>query len=210
MTIITDAKNARYNENGTISADVQFEGETRSDGTPRYLPFTASAHDPADYGRQLFADLKAGKYGPVTPFTATPEMIQAAKDRKHAEINAWRDAQEDGNYPFTLRGHKWDCGKASQSRLAPVTAMAKAGKLPPGFFWTDADNIDVPVTADELIALEAAMQQNMVIQGFKIHERQRQMKEEVDKLTTIDEVRKYIPDWPPVPGSTAAPSEAGK
>lgn len=209
MTIITDAKNARYNENGTINADVQFEGETNSDGTPRYLPFTAAAHDPADYGRQLFDDLKAGKYGPVTPFTATPEMIQAAKEQKHAEITVWRDEQEDGNYPFTLNGHRWDCGKASQTRLAPVTAMAKAGKLPPGFFWTDTDNIDVPVTADELIALEAAMQQNMVIEGFKIHERQRQMKEEVDKLTTIDEVRKYQVGWPPAPESTAEPSEAG-
>ncbi|EPC7758224.1 hypothetical protein ACR218_001404 [Salmonella enterica] len=24
--------------------------------------------------------------------------------------------------------------------------MAKSGMLPPGFFWTDADNIDVPMT----------------------------------------------------------------
>ncbi|EOV0254243.1 DUF4376 domain-containing protein, partial [Salmonella enterica] len=84
----------------------------------------------------------------------------------------------------------------SQTRLAPVTAMAKAGKLPPGFFWTDADNIDVPVTADELIALEAAMQQNMVIEGFKIHERQRQMKEEVDKLTDYKAIKDYVPGWP--------------
>ncbi len=38
----------------------------------------------------------------------------------------------------------------------------------------DADNIDVLMTADELTALEAAMQQNMVLQGFKIHEHQRQ------------------------------------
>lgn len=31
------------------------------------------------------------------------------------------------------------------------------------------------MSADELIKLEAAMQQNMVLVGFKIHERQRQM-----------------------------------
>ncbi|ECO1013988.1 DUF4376 domain-containing protein, partial [Salmonella enterica subsp. enterica serovar Newport] len=43
----------------------------------------------------------------------------------------------------------------------------------------------------------SAMQQNMVLQGFKIHERQRQMKEEVGRLTTIDDVRQYTPDWPP-------------
>ncbi|EDZ9931334.1 DUF4376 domain-containing protein [Salmonella enterica] len=211
MKKIINAKNAVYNENGTIDADVLFADSFESDGvTPRYLPFTAAEHDPMDYGRQLFADLKAGKYGPVTPFTVTPEMLTAAKQVKHAEINAWRDAQENGNIPFTLNGHRWDCGKASQTRLAPVVAVAKSGVLPPGFFWTDADNIDVPMTADELTALEAAMQQNMVLQGFKIHERQRQMKEEVDKLTTIDDVRAYIPDWPPAPASTTDSTGAGK
>ncbi|EHE7040268.1 DUF4376 domain-containing protein, partial [Salmonella enterica subsp. enterica serovar Newport] len=75
-------------------------------------------------------------------------------------------------------------------------AVAKSGALPPGFFWTDADNIDVPMTADELTVLEAAMQQSMVLQGFKIHERQRQMKEEVDKLTDYKAIQGYIVDWP--------------
>ncbi|EJO2705507.1 DUF4376 domain-containing protein [Salmonella enterica] len=208
--IITAVRNPYYNDNGTITADVQFEGETNSDGTPRYMPFTAAEHDPQDYGRELFSDLKVGKYGPVTPFTVTPEMLTAAKQAKHAEINAWRDAQENGSIIFTLNGHRWDCGKASQTRLAPVVAVAKSGALPPGFFWTDADNIDVPMTTDELAALEVAMQQNMVLQGFKIHERQRQMKEEVDKLTTIDDVRAYIPDWPPAPASTTDSTGAGK
>ncbi|ELZ0399264.1 DUF4376 domain-containing protein, partial [Salmonella enterica] len=91
---------------------------------------------------------------------------------------------------------RWDCGKASQTRLAPVVAVAKSGELPPGFFWTDADNIDVPMTTDELTALEAAMQQNMVLQGFKIHERQRQMKEEVDKFTDCKAIKDYVVGWP--------------
>ncbi|EAQ6131879.1 DUF4376 domain-containing protein [Salmonella enterica] len=196
MATVTDARNGRYNENGTISAEVLFSDAFEPDGkTPKYLPFTASETDSTDYGRQLFADLKAGKYGAVTPFTVTPEMLTAAKDTKHAEINAWRDAQENGNYPFELNGHRWDCGKASQSRLAPVVAVAKSGALPPGFFWTDADNEDIPMTTDELINLEAAMQQNMVATGWKIHERQRQMKEEVDKLTDYRSVQNYVIDW---------------
>ncbi|EKF5023961.1 DUF4376 domain-containing protein [Salmonella enterica] len=206
---ITAVRNPRYNENGTITAEVQFESNTGKDGTPLFLPFTAAEHDPQDYGRQLFSDLKSGKYGLVTPFTVTPEMLSAAKQAKHAEINAWRDAQESGSIIFTLNGHRWDCGKASQARLAPVVAVAKSGSLPPGFFWTDADNIDVPVTPEELTALEAAMQQNMVIQGFKIHERQRGMKEEVDKLTDYKAIKDYIVGWPSSPASTAEPSEAG-
>ncbi|EDO2065432.1 DUF4376 domain-containing protein [Salmonella enterica] len=189
MNIIT-AKNGVYTESGLINCLVHLEG------FDDFIPFTASPDDPEAHGRRLYADLKAGKYGPVAPFTVTPEMLTAAKQVKHAEINAWRDAQENGNILFTLNGHKWDCGKASQARLAPVVAVAKSGALPPGFFWTDADNIDVPMTADELTALEAAMQQNMVLQGFKIHERQRQMKEEVDKLTDYKAIQNYVVDWP--------------
>ncbi|ECR8548635.1 DUF4376 domain-containing protein [Salmonella enterica] len=187
---IVNAKNGEFLENGFINALVYFEG------FDNFVQFTASPDDPEEHGRHLYADLKAGKYGPVAPFTVTPEMLTAAKQAKHAEINAWRDAQENGNILFTLNDHKWDCGKASQTRLAPVIAVAKSGALPPGFFWTDADNIDVPMTADELTVLEAAMQRSMVLQGFKIHERQRQMKEKVDKLTDYKAIQGYIVDWP--------------
>ncbi|EIT2303704.1 DUF4376 domain-containing protein [Salmonella enterica] len=189
MNIIT-AKNGVYTESGLINCLVHFES------FDDFIPFTASPDDPEAHGRQLYADLKAGKYGPVAPFTVTPEMLTATKQAKHAEISAWRNTQENGSIIFTLNGHKWDCGKASQTRLAPVVAVAKSGALPPGFFWTDADNIDVPMTADELTALEAAMQQNMVLQGFRIHERQRQMKEEVDKLTDYKAIQNYVVDWP--------------
>lgn len=195
-TVITDAKNGRYGENDTIMADVRFDDLTTADGTPLYLPYIATKYDPEPYGVQLYNDLVSGKYGQIVPFTVTPEIIQAAKDAKHAEINGWRDMQENGNYPFTLNGHRWDCGKASQSRLGPVISVVQKSGLPPGFFWTDADNIDVPVTADELIALETVMQQNMVLQGFKIHERQRQMKEEVDQLTDYKSIQNYVVGWP--------------
>ncbi|ECI5662810.1 DUF4376 domain-containing protein [Salmonella enterica] len=189
MKIIA-AKDGVYTESGMINAMVHFEG------FGNFIPFTASPDDTEEHGCQLYADLKAGKYGPVIPFTVTPEMVTAAKKAKHAEINNWRDTQENGSIIFTLNSHRWDCGKASQTRLAPVVAVAKSGALPPGFFWTDADNIDVAMTADELSALEAAMQQNMVLQGFKIHERQRQMKEEVDKLTDYKAIQTYAVGWP--------------
>ncbi|ECJ2403523.1 DUF4376 domain-containing protein [Salmonella enterica] len=188
MKIIA-AKDNAYTESGLINCLVHFEG------FDDFIPFTASPDDTEEHGRTLFADLKAGKYGPVTPFTVTPEMLTAAKQAKHAEINAWRDAQENGNILFTLNGHRWDCGKASQTRLAPVVAVAKSGALPPGFFWTDADNIDVPMTADELTVLEAAMQRSMVLQGFKIHERQRVMKEQVDNLTDYKAIQGYVVGW---------------
>ncbi|EKO4981103.1 DUF4376 domain-containing protein [Salmonella enterica] len=194
--LITDVMNARYNEYGTITADIRFDNSTDSDGDPLYQPYTASAGDATDYGRQLYADLVAGKYGPVTPFTATPEMIRAAKDRKRAEINAWRDEQENGSYLFQYNGHRWDYGKATQDRMSISLAMAKKGLLPEGFAWTDGDNNIVSVTNDSLIALAGAIEQAMFEKGVQINQRQLQMKSEVEALTALPAIMAYRPGWP--------------
>ncbi|EDS7590228.1 hypothetical protein AAQ05_005749, partial [Salmonella enterica subsp. diarizonae] len=91
MKTVIDVNNIFENEDGSVTCTVLFSDIFEPDGkTPLWLPFTAAAHDPVDYGRQLYADLKAGKYGPVTPFTVTPEMVTAAKAAKHDEISAWR------------------------------------------------------------------------------------------------------------------------
>ncbi|MDJ7441707.1 DUF4376 domain-containing protein [Salmonella enterica] len=196
MTIITDAKNARYGDDGIIMADVRFDDLTSSDGTPLYLLYISTAYDSADFGPQLYSYLKSGKYGPVTPLTVTSEMIQTAKDQKHNEINVWRDVQESGSTTFSLNGHNWDCNKPSQERLGAALAAARANILPADFFWTDADNIDVPVKAADLEAMSTAMSTTMFLQGFKIHERQRQMKEDVDALSDYQAIKDYIVGWP--------------
>ncbi|ECX5794682.1 DUF4376 domain-containing protein [Salmonella enterica] len=122
--------------------------------------------------------------------------IEDARNQKHNEINAWRDQQENGSTTFDWNGHKWDAGKASQDRLAPVLAVAKSGQLPDGFFWTDANNEDVPVTVDDLTAIDAGMTQAMIVQGFKIHERQRQMKNDISELTKVSDILNYPIGWP--------------
>lgn len=70
--------------------------------------------------------------------------------------------------------------------------------LPPGFFWTDADNHDVELTTEQLVQLAGAMTQVMVAEGFRIHERQRQMKEEVAALQRLEDIRTYPVGWPEV------------
>ncbi|EJP5180876.1 DUF4376 domain-containing protein [Salmonella enterica] len=190
--IITAVRNPYYNESGTITADVQFEGETNSDGTPHYLPFTAAEHDPQDYGRELFSDLKSGKYGEVKPFTVTPEMLTAAKQAKHAEINAWRDAQENGRITCTYNGNAYDADKQSKNRIDDVI---EAGGLPDGVKWTDADNNDISLSLSDLKALQKIMVVAMAIQGGKIHERQRKMKEEVGALTDYKAIQNYVVGW---------------
>lgn len=196
-TITESSGNSRFNDarnchrliNGNIDCEVRLEG------MEDYFPFTASPDDPDEDGRQLYSDIDAGKYGEVAPFVITDGMLNGMRRQKQEEISRWRDRQESGNIIFDLDGHRWDGGKASQERLAPVVAAAGAGMLPEGFFWTDADNHDIPVNAVFLQQLEASMMQAMVIQGFKIHERQRQMKEEVAALTEIDAILAYPVGW---------------
>ncbi|EGT7582570.1 DUF4376 domain-containing protein [Salmonella enterica] len=193
MTTVKDARHGRYNENGTISAEVLFSDSTESDGvTPKYLPFTASENDSEAHGRQLFADLKAGKYGTVTPFLATPKMLNSAKARKHAEINVWRDMQENGRVTCIYNGNPYDADKESKYRLDNVI---EAGGLPDGVKWTDSDNNDIALSLSDLKALQKIMVVAMAVQGGKIHERQRQMKEETDAMTDYRTVQNYVVGW---------------
>ncbi|EBP3998751.1 DUF4376 domain-containing protein [Salmonella enterica subsp. enterica] len=119
-----------------------------------------------------------------------------ARKQKFAEINAWRNVQENANYTFTFNNHHWDYGKATQERLTLSVQMAKANKLPDGFIWTDADNNDVPMTAGELLNLSDAIDQAMFTKGLQIHMRQRAMKEDIDKLTDAKAILAYVVGWP--------------
>ncbi|ENV8758694.1 DUF4376 domain-containing protein [Salmonella enterica subsp. enterica serovar Saintpaul] len=125
--------------------------------------------------------------------------IDDARRRKHADINNWRNTQENANYVFQFNNRNWDYGKATQERLTLSVQMAKQNKLPDGFIWTDADNNDVPMSAGELLNLSDAIDQAMFTMGLKIHLRQREMKEEIDKLTDAQAVLDYVVGWPAKP-----------
>ncbi|EHD7191587.1 DUF4376 domain-containing protein [Escherichia coli] len=114
---------------------------------------------------------------------------------KNNEINEWRNTMEAANYVFTFNGRNWDYGKETQSRLAPSVAAAKSGLLPAEFFWTDADNNDIPVTADELIALSNAASAAMFTKGMEIHIRQREMKKAIEELQDPAEIMAYPVGW---------------
>ncbi|EAV6567000.1 DUF4376 domain-containing protein [Salmonella enterica] len=122
--------------------------------------------------------------------------LNTARIQKHADINNWRNTQENANYVFQFNNHNWDYGKATQERLTLSVQMARQNKLPDGFIWTDADNNDVPMTSGELINLSDAIDQAMFTTGLQIHLRQRQMKEEVDKMTDAKKVLDYVTGWP--------------
>lgn len=121
--------------------------------------------------------------------------MEKARRVKRDEINRWRDRQEDGSAVFEWNGHKWDASKASQERLSSILQLTRTANLPAGFYWTDADNNDVVVTPDDLVSINENMNVAMVMQGWKIHERQREMKKEVDELSRVNDILNYPVGW---------------
>lgn len=165
-----------------------YKPDTESGDCPTDLiPLTDEHYHELMQGQADGKCIEHRKDGPV--LVNYPALsLEDARKQKYAEINAWRDAQENADYTFKFKEHTWDYGKASQARLQPVAALAKNGQLPDGFFWTDAHNHDVPMTAGEVLELESAMVGAMVAKGFEIHQHQRNLKEALAKLTTAEDV----------------------
>ncbi|EJS5188227.1 DUF4376 domain-containing protein [Salmonella enterica] len=157
-------------------------------------PVNMSVAEVADTTASRRADI-SGRWGfdgeNVTDLM-TPEK---ARRMKRDEINRWRDRQEDGNVSFDWRGHKWDAGKDTLARITPVLIVASAGKLPAGFFWTDANDNNVPVSAGDLTELNQEIAVAMVMQGLKIHERQQKMKLDIEELTRVNDILNYPVGW---------------
>ncbi|MCG9095312.1 DUF4376 domain-containing protein [Laribacter hongkongensis] len=117
---------------------------------------------------------------------------EALREQRRSEINAWRDEQEMAGIVFEHAGRHWDGGLRVRSRMSPVVSLPG---LPEGFFWTDADNNDVPITQPELVALNAAHETAITAQGFRIHARQREMKQAIEGMSR-DELEAFQPGWP--------------
>ncbi|HFU9159352.1 TPA: DUF4376 domain-containing protein, partial [Escherichia coli] len=147
-------------------------------------------------GREIFEACIRGDAGPVGEYRANDDMaVEEARRMKNAEINAWRDAMEASGYVFEHRGRKWDYGKETMTRLGMSASAARGGVLPEGFFWTDAENNDVPMTADELISLSDAAGKAMFRKGLEIHIRQREMKKAIAELSDSETILAYRVGW---------------
>ncbi|EKJ5425044.1 DUF4376 domain-containing protein [Salmonella enterica] len=176
-------RNAHYLENGAVDCEVLFEGETA------LVPYTAMQDDTAPTGQHIWEELQSGKWGAPAPFTVTPELIAAAKDAKKREIEAWRREQEAQPFTFEWNGHTWNGGPDSLSRLSPVIVAAKAENARNVFVWGDASNQQVHLTMTQAGELAAAMAQASMDRNNEIYLRQREMKERLSLLSTLDEVR---------------------
>ncbi|ELQ1137141.1 DUF4376 domain-containing protein [Escherichia coli] len=153
------------------------------------LPYTATPDDTAKTGQQIWQELQSGKWGEIAPFTVTPEMLEAAKDAKKREIEAWRTEQEAQPFTFEWNGRTWNGGADSISRIAPVAMAAKVAGTRSTLGWGDAANNLVTLTMAQLQELAAAMARAQVEHNDEIYRRQREMKEELNNLEDLRSIR---------------------
>lgn len=182
---VNGIRNARYLENGAVDCEVLFDGETE------FVPYTAIQDDTATTGQHFWQELQSGKWGAIAPFTVTPELIAVAKDSKKREIEAWRAEQEAQPFTFEWSGHTWDAGPESLARLSPVTITVRPENSRDAFVWNDASNEPVHLTMAQAEELAAAMAQAQLDRNNEIFLRQREMKELLDALNILADIRMF-------------------
>lgn len=64
------------------------------DGLGSAMPFTASANDSTDYGRQLFQNAVSGIYGPVGPYVPPPVSLEQLQVHARLVRNSFIDATD--------------------------------------------------------------------------------------------------------------------
>ncbi|MHA0400918.1 DUF4376 domain-containing protein [Escherichia coli] len=185
MMQIKKITSPRYTESGAIDCEVLFEGMDEA------VPYAATPEDTATTGQQIWQELQSGKWGEIAPFTITPELIAAAKDAKKREIEAWRTEREALPFTFEWNGRTWNAGPDSMARLYPVVMAAKSDTARDVMAWGDADNQQVKLSMPELEELAVAMAQAQVDRNDEIYRRQRQMKDVLDSLNNLADIRAF-------------------
>lgn len=159
------------------------------------------AFDPTTHRAELAAPVE-DKDGYAMAWTIeplSPEQLaelaaeaEALRVQARERVTTWRDEQERGGFIFEHDGRRWDGGKDVSDRMQPLLSLPA---LPPGFFWTDADDNDAPVSREDLEVLYVAHQMALVLKGFEIHVRQREMKAAIEEMTPA-QLRAFVPGWP--------------
>ena len=133
------------------------------------LPFAFT--EPGTYTIEAFGKYRGG------PWYVEAISLDSLIDRRTAEIDAAKQAVIDAG--LLWNGHKWDADAASIASL-----RSYLGSVPPGFYFTDYDNVNVTLNAEQVEQLAQAMSAFT----FAVHAKAQQLKQFVRSGLTIHEV----------------------
>lgn len=110
------------------------------------------------------------------------EPLEVLRQRKIAELKYQRDIAEI--QPIEYNGNLYDYDEKARDRInAAIVALSVQG-TGADLMWTTADNKEVPVTADDLRMVIAAV----AVRSNKLHTAYRIAKGKVEEATTAAEV----------------------
>ncbi|SDR52965.1 hypothetical protein [Paraburkholderia tuberum] len=148
----TDVKNPAYAaaDGSVITCEVKF------DAFEDYVSFAAAANDLMDHGREIYADLAAGKYGAIEPYVApplTPDQQYVAAIAQGIEITSASVPQINATFGVT------DADQADISSEAQFIGLY--GEFTNGdaaFAWPDVAGVlrEFPDTATFMLFAKAA------------------------------------------------------
>lgn len=123
----------------------------------------------------------------VVTRSGTPEeRLARAKALRCAEVNELRQRKIGAG--IVALGHTWDADELSLSKLnQTLTVLSRGLTLPPGFVWRTKDNIDIPVTAQDLDTLAFTI----FNYGAQVHMASFRKKNEINALASVYEVMNY-------------------
>ena len=120
--------------------------------------------------------------------TAEDKFEQAQKAKRDEITRACNDAIDGG---FEYDGHRYDSDSRSRQNITGLATALTAGvPLPEGFTWRDADNNDVPMEAQDIIALGAAAIQHVQA----CYDTSWDLKAQLDRKRSINGIREI--KWP--------------
>lgn len=109
------------------------------------VPFTAVKDDLVDHGKQIYAELVAGKWGKVGAYSEDPTLVR--------ELFKNDRALRVQSIVVEYNGNKFDGDEVSQNRMS--RAVVGLGHQPDGTTlpWVLSDNTVVEVTKEDLAAV---------------------------------------------------------
>ena len=138
--------------------------------------------DSDPYGTPARVMKELGAFPENAVFTAPVKPFEMVKTDKLAELKSMRDTLEVE--PIAYDGNLFDYDEKARDRInAAIISLELLGSEA-SLSWTTADNNEAIVTANDLKMVIA----NVAIRSNELHVKYRTLREQVDKVTTVEEV----------------------
>ncbi len=154
------------------------------------LNFSEVIKKPTSQGNLTYNFPNSGKYiiSTIGKYISAPLEIEVAgldtiKLNRCAEVNVKK--QEVINSGFMWNSVKWDSDTGAQASINFAISNINGGQvLPENFYWTSFDNVNIPMTAQDMLDMASALATFL----FNVHDKASELKALINGMANIDDV----------------------